>query len=43
MKVVAWSLPESEQIRQFNVGNTDKPQYLKISAHLDRPHTAEAK
>jgi hypothetical protein len=25
------------------VGSTEKPQYLKISAHLDRQHAAEAK
>jgi hypothetical protein len=42
MMVAAWSLPESKQICQFNVGSTEKPQYLKISAHLDRRHATEA-
>jgi hypothetical protein len=34
-------LPELEQIRQFKVGSREKPQYLKISAHLDRWHATE--
>jgi hypothetical protein len=42
MKVAAWSLPKSEQLCQINVGSPDKPQYLKISAHLDKRHAAEA-
>jgi hypothetical protein len=41
MKVAAWSLPKSEQLCQINVGSPDKPQYLKISAHLDKYHAAE--
>jgi hypothetical protein len=42
MKVVAWSLPESKQLHQINVGSPEQPQYLKISAHLDKCHAIEA-
>lgn len=43
MRVAAWSLLELKQIRQFNVGRTKKPQYLKISAHMDEQHVIEIK
>jgi hypothetical protein len=43
MKVVAWSLLEFEQIHLINMGNTNKPQYLKISAYLVKQHAIEEK
>lgn len=43
MKVATWNLLESQQICQINMGNTNKPQYLKITAHLDKRHIAKAK
>jgi hypothetical protein len=35
-QIAAWTLLETEQVQQFNVGTKTKPAYLKVKVHLDR-------
>ena len=42
MKIAAWTLPESEQLRKMNLGTKEDPQYVRINAHISPEQAQEA-